>query len=165
MQKKILYIVPHRIGRSPGQRFRCEQYIALLQEKGFRITYSNLLTETEDRMFYSQGKYFLKFLIFLKSRAVRLFDVLRAPRYDVIFIYREAIMVGTTLFEHLFSLTNAKIIYDFDDSIWLNDTSDGNKSLSWLKRPAKTADICKMADVVIVGNAFLAEYAKKYSKH
>jgi glycosyltransferase involved in cell wall biosynthesis len=165
LSKKILYIVPHRLDRSPGQRFRCEQYLQFLQAEGYDINYSNLLNEREDALFYSKGKYLQKFLIFLKSFILRTKDVFRANRYDIIFIYREAIMVGSTLFERLFKLSKAKIIFDFDDSIWLNDTSDGNQSLQWLKRPSKTATICRLADVVIVGNEYLAQYARNHSKN
>jgi len=164
LAKRILYIVPHRMDRSPGQRFRCEQYISFLKEEGFEVTYSNLLSKKDDKLFYSRGKILQKLLIFVKSIFTRTYDVMRANRYDIIFIYREAIMVGSTLYERLFSLTKAKIIFDFDDSIWLNDTSDGNQSLAWLKKPSKTANICRMADCVIVGNEYLAKYARQYGK-
>lgn len=165
MKKRILYIVPHRLNRSPGQRFRCEQYLAFLEAEGFEICYSNLLSEREDKLFYQPGKLFQKLLIFIKSLFLRSYDVVRANRYDIVFIYREAIMVGTTFFERALKRTRAKIIFDFDDSIWLNDTSDGNQSLRWLKRPSKTATICKLADLVIVGNEYLANYARQFSKN
>ena len=163
--KKILYIVPHRLNRSPGQRFRCEQYLDFLQAENFEITYSNLLNEHDDRIFYSRGKVLQKLYIFIKSLFLRIYDVFRANRYDIIFIYREALMVGCTFYERLFKLSKAKIIYDFDDSIWLNDTSDGNQSLQWLKKPSKTATICRLADCVIVGNEFLAKYARQYNEN
>ena len=150
--------------RSPGQRFRCEQYIPFLQEVGFEITYSFLLNEHDDTLFYSRGKYLQKFLILLKSIYIRSYDVLRANRYDFIFIYREAVMVGSTVFERLFKLSRAKILFDFDDSIWLHDTSDGNQSLQWLKKPSKTATICTLADCVLVGNEYLAEYARQFNQ-
>ncbi|MFQ3579847.1 MAG: glycosyltransferase family 4 protein [Bacteroidales bacterium] len=161
--KKILYIVPHRYNRSPGQRFRCEHFIPILQKNGFSITYSNLLSAWDDKMFYKKGKYAAKLYILLKSFVVRFYDFLRAWNYDYIFIYREAIMVGTVFFERLFSFTNAKILYDFDDSIWLNDTSEGNRNLRWLKNPAKTGTIVAIANTVIVGNNYLAQYARKFN--
>jgi glycosyltransferase involved in cell wall biosynthesis len=153
------------LDRSPGQRFRCEQYIPYLKAEGFEITYSNILSEKDDKVFYSNGKLLQKFLIFIKSFLIRTYDLLRANRYDVIFIYREALMVGSTLFERLFTLSKATIIFDFDDSIWLHDTSDGNQGLQWLKKPSKTATICRLADCVIVGNEYLAGYARQYSNN
>lgn len=60
---------------------------------------------------------------------------------------------------------NAPVIFDFDDSIWLNDTSDGNKELAWIKKPQKTALICGYADLVTVGNQYLFDFAKQYNEN
>ena len=34
-QKKVLLILPHRLDRSPGQRFRIEQYLTFLEQNGY----------------------------------------------------------------------------------------------------------------------------------
>ncbi len=162
-KKRILYIVPHRLGRSPGQRFRCEHFISYLQENNYEITYSNLLSAWDDRYFYSYGNFGIKLFIVVKGFIKRLRDVFRCRDYDAVFIYREAYMLGTTFFERMFRGLKAPIIFDFDDSIWLNDTSPGNQKLKWLKRPSKTADICRIASLVIVGNQYLADYARQYN--
>lgn len=161
--KRILYIVPHRFNRSPGQRFRCEQYIPILKECGYEITYSNLLSKWDDTYFYQEGKYFFKAFIFIKTFLHRCFDVLRARKYDAIFIYREAFMIGTTVFERGLKRSGKPIIYDFDDSIWIQDISEGNKNLSWMKRAGKTDEIIAMSDLIIVGNQYLAEHAQQYN--
>ena len=93
----------HREGRSPSQRFRYEQYLPLLREKGFLVHHSFLLDVHDDKIFYSQGKYIYKAWILLKSIAKRLNDVAHAGQYDFIFIQREAFLLGTTFFEKLFS--------------------------------------------------------------
>ena len=162
---RILYLVPHRYDRSPGQRFRCEHFIPHLKEAGYQITYSNALSEWDDHYFYKRGKYFIKLFIALKVFFKRLFLILRVRKYSVVFIYREAYMLGTIILERLVKFLKVPVIFDFDDSIWLNDTSQGNANLQWMKRPAKTADICKLADRVIVGNEYLADYAKQYNKN
>lgn len=163
--KKILFIVAHRPGRSPGQRFRFEQYLDYLGEKGFSYDFSFLLSENDDRVFYSQGNYFRKFLIFLKSILLRFSDLRRLKNYDIVFIYREAVMFGSAFFEKRFKKKGARIILDFDDAIWLMDVSEGNKKLSWLKRPSKTADILKLSDMAFVGNSHLAAYAEQYNQN
>ncbi|MEI7597016.1 MAG: glycosyltransferase family 4 protein [Bacteroidota bacterium] len=161
---KILFIVAHRPGRSPGQRFRFEQYLAYFKSKGYDYDYSYLINEKDDAVFYSKGNYLLKFLILLKSIFIRIKDVRRAKKYDLIFIYREAVMFGSTFFERMLSHSKAKLILDFDDAIWLMDVSDGNKNLSWLKKPKKTADIIKLCDCIFVGNKYLADYALQFNK-
>ncbi len=99
--------------------------------------------------------------IAFKATIIRTIDVLKAPKYDVIIIYREAHFIGSTIFERLLSKSKAKLIYDFDDAIWLNDTSEANSNLKWLKKPSKIENIIALANEVVVGNAYLAEFAKK----
>ncbi|MBR3568259.1 MAG: glycosyltransferase family 4 protein [Salinivirgaceae bacterium] len=165
MKNRLLYIAPHRPGRSPGQRFRFEQYTDFLESEGFTITYSFLLNAWDDRHFYQRGNYLLKCWIALKCVIIRLFDVLRAWRYDYIIVYREAHFWGWAIFEKLLSMSRAAMIFDFDDAIWLNDTSESNKNLSWLKSSAKTAKIASLANVVTVGNSFLADYARQSNRN
>ena len=160
MKHRLLYIAPHRPGRSPGQRFRFEQYTDFLESEGFAITYSFLLNAWDDRHFYQRGNYLLKCWIAFKCVIIRLFDILRAWRYDYIIVYREAHFWGWAIFEKLLSMSRAALLFDFDDAIWLNDTSESNKNLSWLKSSAKTAKIARLAKVVTVGNSFLADYAR-----
>lgn len=164
-QKKVLLVLPHRLDRSPGQRFRIEQYLRFLEQNGYEFTVSNIISKEDDQIFYNAGHYFSKFRIFFKSFCHRIKDIRKADDFDIIFIYREAIMLGTTYFERKFSKSKAKIIFDFDDSIWLNDVSDGNKNLKWLKRPSKTKTICKYSDTIFAGNAYLANFAAKYNSN
>lgn len=164
MQKKVLLcLVHHRLDRSPGQRFRIEQFIPALKHDGWEIQYSNILDEKADETFYASGHYVGKFRIMVQSFFHRLKDLKRAKKADAVFIYREAFMLGTTYFEKRLSKLNIPVVFDFDDSIWLNDTSAGNQNLSWLKKPQKTADICRYADYVSVGDEYLANYAKQYN--
>ncbi len=163
--KKLLAIVQHRQGRSPGQRFRFEHFIPALESAGYEIIFSNIISEKDDKIFYSRGNYFAKLRIVVQSFIHRLRDLKTARNCDLIFIYREAFMLGTTYFEKRLSKTGVPIVFDFDDSIWLNDTSEGNQNLAWLKKTEKTADICHYANLVTVGNQYLANYAKQHNNN
>jgi glycosyltransferase involved in cell wall biosynthesis len=163
--KRLLCLVHHRPDRSPGQRFRIEQFLPALQDNGWEIQYSNILNQKDDAVFYASGHYFGKFRIMIKSFFHRLRDLKKAKNADAIFIYREAFMMGSTFFEKRLAKMHIPLIFDFDDSIWLNDTSAGNQNLSWLKKPQKTAKICQWADHVLVGNEYLAEYARQFNEN
>lgn len=157
-------MVQHRFDRSPGQRYRFEQYMPYLEAEGFECVYSPILVDAqEDKDFYAPGNYLTKFSLFLKGVWRRWKDVRRAKQFDIIFIYREAFMTGTIFFEKMLKQSGAKIIYDFDDAIWNHDISAANRALGWLKNPAKVADITALADLVFVGNQYLADYALKYN--
>ncbi|MBA3648934.1 MAG: glycosyltransferase [Chitinophagales bacterium] len=165
MAIRILFIGSHRPGRSPSQRFRMEHYFPYLSEKGFEYEYSTFISETGDISLYRSGNYLKKLGLLLSGASRRLKDILRANNYDIIFIQREAFLTGTTFFENLFQKSGAKIIFDFDDSIWIPETSNANRKFAWLKDERKTSRNIKLADLVIAGNYYLATYAKRFNDH
>jgi glycosyltransferase involved in cell wall biosynthesis len=156
----VLIVCAHRQKRSPSQRYRFEQYLSFLEQKGFKFTYSFLLNEKDDRLFYSQGNFPAKVIILFKSVLIRIKDSFRFKRFDIIFIQREASFFGTSFFEKRAFKSGASVIFDFDDSIWLADTSPGNKKWEWIKAPKKFFKNISYAHVVIAGNSYLAEKAK-----
>lgn len=161
--KRILFVAQHRPNRNPSQRYRFEQYLDFLEARGYAYDFSFLLNEKDDAAFYRPGNYFRKLIILLKSILRRWRDVRRARSYDVIFVQREAVMLGSSFFERQFS-KRSKLIYDFDDAIWLPNVSEGNRPLSWLKRPEKTQKIIQLANTVLAGNAYLASYARQFNE-
>lgn len=162
---KILFVAAHRKDRSPSQRFRFEQYIQFLEANGYKCRLSNLLSEKDDKIFYNKGHFLGKIFVFLKTGCKRLFDFFRAFNVDIVFIQREAFMVGTTFFEKLFKLTGAKIVFDFDDAIWNIDTSNANKKFEWLKSEEKTSRIIRLSHVIFAGNKYLEDYAKQFNQN
>ena len=162
---RILILANHRMNRSPGQRFRFEQYTEFLEKNGFSWELSYLISEKDDKHFYSKGNWFKKLKILIKCFNKRLKDIKRAKDFDSVFIYREAFFTGTTYFEKKLSKLPVKVIFDFDDSIWLPSISPGNKKVEWLKNYGKTQKIIELSDLVFTGNKYLADYAKNYNKN
>ena len=67
----VLILCAHRPKRSPSQRYRFEQYLSFLEEKGFKFKFSYLLNEKDDEIFYSKGNLFNKAFILVKSFFIR----------------------------------------------------------------------------------------------
>lgn len=87
-------------------------------------------------------------------------------KYDMVFIHREASPVGPPVFEWIISrLLKRKIIYDFDDAIWIPHNTNRQPVLNWLKHSSKIASICKLSDRISVGNEFLYEYARANNRN
>ncbi len=161
--KQILFLTLHRPNRSPSQRFRFEQYLDFLKESGFQVEHFFLLNEHDDKLFYSRNT-FGKIKILIQS-VFRLFSKYRATSSGtIVFVQRECFMLGSAFFEKLFA-SKCKIVFDFDDSIWLQNVSEKNKLWSFLKNPAKTSQIISIAKTVVAGNKYLADYAKQFSKN
>lgn len=162
---KILFIAAHRPNRSPSQRYRFEQYFEFLKTNGYDCELSYIINKTDDAFFYSPGHFIKKFLITIKSAVKRLKDTKRADDFDIVFVQREAFMTGSTFFEKRFATSKAKLVYDFDDSIWIMDTSDANKKWEWMKSTKKTGDIISISNMVFAGNKYLSEYAQKFNNN
>jgi glycosyltransferase involved in cell wall biosynthesis len=158
----ILIIADHRLNRSPSQRYRFEQYLDFFKTNGFHWELSEIITEKDDAIFYHPGNYFKKAMIMLRSLSIRFKDLRRAKKFDIVFIQREALLLGSSYFEKQF-YKRSKVVFDFDDSIWLLDTSPENKKFEFLKNPDKTKINIQHAHRVIAGNSFLANYARQFN--
>jgi|694.fasta_scaffold70759_2 glycosyltransferase involved in cell wall biosynthesis len=163
--KRVLFIASHRPDRAPGQRFRFEQYFSYLEENGYSCELSWLLNEEDDSIFYSKGNVLNKAAMLTKHHRKRMLDLRRIHEYDIVFIFREALMTRSLYFEKRISTSGARVIFDFDDAIWLNDTSDANRLFKWMKRPSKIADTIGLADLVFAGNSYLANYARQFNQN
>lgn len=161
----VLILCAHRPKRSPSQRYRFEQYLPFLEKEGYQFRFSYLLNEKDDRVFYSKGNFIPKIFILLKSVFIRAKDVFRFKQFDVIFIQREALFLGTSFFERKAAKSGSYVIFDFDDSIWLADTSPGNKKWEWIKKPSKFFETVSVVQSVIAGNKYLAERAKAFNQN
>jgi glycosyltransferase involved in cell wall biosynthesis len=100
---------------------------------------------------------------FLRRFKTVLVDV---PQYEYIFIHREASPIGPPIFEWIISkIWRKKIIYDFDDAIWIPVTTKENKLISWFKAAWKVKYICMWAHTIVGGNAYLCAYALQYNQN
>jgi glycosyltransferase involved in cell wall biosynthesis len=165
MTKKVLILCNHRPRRSPSQRYRYEQYLPFLESKGFKFTISFLLNEKDDLIFYGKGNFISKILLQLKSVFIRLKDVRRFKKFDIVFIHREALFLGTSYFEKKAFESGAKVIFDFDDSIWFADTSPENKKWEFVKNPQKFFKNLTYAHKVIAGNEYLKAKGIPFNKN
>lgn len=162
--KKILFLTPYPLHSAPSQRFRLEQYLAFLPTSGIQYKVSSFLDEKTWAIFYKKGYTIKKIVGILKGILKRHYILFSLHQYDKLFIHREACLIGPTYFEWLYAkVFRKKIIFDFDDAIWIKDVSHVNKKLSWLKSPAKTSKIIGYATTVIAGNNYLAAYAKQFN--
>ena len=162
---KILFIASHRKERAPGQRFRFEQYFPYLNKNGFDCELSYIVSEKDDSKIYKKGFYLYKFYFFIKSYFIRKKIFNNIDNYDLIFIFREALMTRSIFFEKAIYKQSKKIIFDFDDSIWLENVSDANKFFKWLKNPEKTKKIISFSNLIFSGNQYLRNYASSFNKN
>jgi glycosyltransferase involved in cell wall biosynthesis len=161
--RRILFVSAHPRGFAPSQRFRFEQYVDFLADNGFETIFSPIVHEDEYPLLYAPGNTARKGLMFARGLAVRLRQALTGHDHDVAIVQREAIQLGTTVFESALARSHAPLVFDFDDAIWLPDASPANRRMSWLKRPGKVPRLIAMSDMVWAGNGYLADYARRFN--
>jgi len=163
---KILFLVPYPKGEAPSQRFRFEQYLSFLESQNYSFDFQSFIDKNTWQILYQRGNFGGKFWGILKGFLRRLWVLGRVYRYDFVFIHREATPLGLPFVEFCITqIFRKKVIFDFDDAIWLPNTSAQNRWVAWLKWHQKTAYICQKAYKVSCGNVFLSNFAQQYNSN
>lgn len=163
---KILFLVPYPLKEAPSQRFRFEQYFTHLIKQGHSYQVQSFLDSSNWNCFYHPGRSFDKLRAILKGFFKRVFILLKLKGFDFVFIHREATPVGPPAFEWLISkVFKKKIIYDFDDAIWLTDRKNESWTLRFSKWRSKVAYICRWSHRISAGNAYLCDFARAHSNN
>lgn len=157
----VLALMPALYDTSPGQRYRLEQWEPLLREQGVEITYAAFEDEELHALLYKPGLLGKKLQLVTRNLGRRLSLVRRVTDYDLVYILREAALLGPPVFEKLIHQRRVPIVFDFDDAIFVSYRSPSNGYLSYLKFASKTKTICRIASHVMVGNPYLADYARQ----
>ena len=146
-----------------GCRFRIAQYTPYLRSQRIDLTIAPFYDREFFAMVYQRGHYLQKGFHFLRQAAARLATVVRHGRYDLVMIYREAFPIGPPLIEAALGAMKVPLVYDFDDAVFLENTSGANRYLAALKYPQKIGAIIRRCDQVIAGNDYLAAYARRFN--
>lgn len=162
---KVLAVVPSIYNKSPGQRYRIEQWENILKQQGVVIEYAPFESKKLNDTLYQPGKVFRKTQLVAAAVLRRFRSVSVSSKYDLVYIFREASLIGPAFFEKMISRKNVPIVYDFDDAIFLPNVSEANARFDFLKVPEKTGEICRISSQIMVGNRFLAEYARRFNQN
>lgn len=162
---KVLILAPYPTAKAPNQRFRFEQYLPFLEKSGIRFDYRPFWNEEVWDIFYQPGHFRIKFLGLLQGIIRRKLMLVQLHKYEYVIIHREAMPVGPPILEFMIArIWKKKIIYDFDDAIWIKNYSEANKGIArWLKSHQKVGRICHYSYKVTTGNEYLATYAKRFN--
>jgi glycosyltransferase involved in cell wall biosynthesis len=162
--RKILFIIPYPLFEAPSQRFRFEQYLPLLREKGFEYEIESFLISEDWRSIYAPGHYLKKFKLITMGwlRRIQLLFSLRDVAF--VFIHREAAPFGPPVLEWIMAkLLKKKIIYDFDDAIWATDKQREPWAERLIRWRSKIGSVISWSHRVSCGNEYLCNYARNFT--
>lgn len=161
-QPSILFLTEGQ--NSPSARFAVCSLIPYLARKGIRCSithrrppkYGLINLPCLNYRIFRIAVYCL--VCYPLSLLVRFFDLWRAGRYDIIFVQRDLDENHTTAWlERLFRTRSRRMIFYFDDALWLAKTHQGKPIEHKIRK------IIRMADRVIVSHEYLAEYAMRFN--
>jgi len=163
-KKKILVICPYPMGVAPSQRLKFEQYYPYFREAGYDIDVSPFISKAFWDIIYKKGFFFKKVFYTITGYVKRIRDLIRAGKYDLIYIHLWATPFGPPVFERLFRLLGKKIIYDIDDLVYLgNVKSKAHPLVNWIKGRQKPVYLMQSANHVITCTPYLDEFVRKYN--
>lgn len=142
-------------------RFRIVQYVAPLRERGIEITVSPFLDAHFFAMLYDRSRRVETGFGILSRLVRRLGDFEPASRASVLFVQREAALVGPPLFELVVTkLLRKPIILDLDDPTYISlDSPVHGRMARILKWPSKTEHLLRLASHVICGSEAVEQHA------
>ena len=159
---RVLVLTPHPTETSAGHRFRIGQWTPRLRAEGIEIACAPFASPALSRILQKPGHGLEKAGLFLADFGKQLARVLRANRFDLIYLLREAALLGPAILESL-AARSTPLVFDFDDAVFTPYVSPANGYWSYLKFPGKTAALCRLARHVMAGNEYLARYARRHN--
>jgi glycosyltransferase involved in cell wall biosynthesis len=141
-------------------RYRVIQFIKPLSEKGISLTVRPFLDSELQASLYNRAAWPRTAFGLLRAALRRFGSIARAQQADVLFVQREAMILGPPIFEWLAArVLKRPMVLDLDDATYVSYTSPTygrlGKALKW---PGKTDVLIRWATSVTCGNRALAEY-------
>jgi glycosyltransferase involved in cell wall biosynthesis len=156
--------VPYALDTAPSQRYRIEQWDPHLLRDGISVRLQPFASPELTLLLRRPGHVLRKALLMLTSTARRIAASAKIPKQQIVFIHRAACLAGPPIIERWLNRRSHPMVFDFDDAIFRLHSAAENRRLAWLKQPAKTATICRLSRHVVVGNDYLARWARQHHK-
>lgn len=140
----------------PPSRYRFYQYLPHLQRSGMEFEVAPLLDDNYVGRQYNTTKFPLAPLPRIYAR--RIADLMRAKKFDLVWLEKEALPWFPTGLEHALGLGSVPYVVDYDDATF--HTYDQHRS-RLVRRILgdKIARLMAGAAIVVAGNDYLADYA------
>jgi glycosyltransferase involved in cell wall biosynthesis len=162
---RALFLTPNPI-EAANTRYRIYQFFPYLKSRGIECEIAPFISSELFGALYRRGRTVRKMAGIARSVMGRVADVMRARRFDVVYVSREAMLFGPPVIEWLVSkVARRPMVFDFDDALFVSYVSPTyGRFASWLKCPSKSSRILAMSAHVIAGNEYLASYARRHNR-
>jgi glycosyltransferase involved in cell wall biosynthesis len=162
---KVLALASYPI-EAACTRFRISQFVGPLKEYGIDVTLRPLLNSRTFAELYRPAALPRSAMALVGAMVRRMDDILKARKFDALFVQREAMLIGPPLVEWLaMRVGGCPMVLDLDDATYLSYRSPTYGRLgSALKWFGKTDDLIRWAQIVTCGNSLIASYVTAQGK-
>jgi glycosyltransferase involved in cell wall biosynthesis len=139
-------------------RYRLMQYVPLLADEGITVDVRPFLSDRTFAHLYDRRRAVQTAGGILAGVARRVGDMVHLGSYDLLFVQREAALIGPAIFEW-FGQRSLPMVLDLDDSTYVERSSEVFGIVArLLKFHGKTARMIPWASHVVCGNPTIAAY-------
>jgi glycosyltransferase involved in cell wall biosynthesis len=155
---RVLFLTKYTAG-GPSSRYRVLQFLPFLEARGVQSTVHALHDDSYLAARYAGARTSPFYLA--RRVASRLSVLVSASRYDLVFIQKEMFPHLVDVPEWWFARTGVRYVVDLDDAIHLmyKDARGWRRVLR-----GKMARVLSHASLVLAGNRYLEEYARRYNE-
>lgn len=157
-RKRMLVLCPHPLGVAAGQRLKFEQYYSDWWAHGWEVVPSPYMDSKLWSVLHTPGHVVAKIIGAFKGLVRRFADLLRIPRYDLVYCFMYVTPVGTSVFERLTRALARRLVYDIEDNLLVGygvKIDFPNPLMRLLKGPGKAKYLIRTADHVITSSPAL----------
>lgn len=167
--RRLLMLCAYPPGAA-ATRFRLCGYFDALRAAGIEPEMHAFISERYFAEMYRPTEVLRKASMLAGFALAELPYLLRARRYDAVFIQREALLVGPPILERLLvQRCRLPLIYDLDDAVWLEPAPVPGtlrarfpRLVGAIRAAAKGDTLLSMASAVVAGSSYLAEHARRF---
>jgi glycosyltransferase involved in cell wall biosynthesis len=147
-------------------RLRIAQFIEPLRAHGIHVTLKPFLDPATFDQLYDRRRWCFVALSLVAAVFRRLLQLPRLFRADLVFVQREAMLLGPPIFEWVARrVLRRPILLDLDDATFLErDSPVYGRLATVLKGVGKTNRLIALADAVICGSENVASYVRERGK-
>ncbi|GIW99747.1 MAG: glycosyl transferase [Pirellulaceae bacterium] len=158
---RVLFLTRYpELGAS--SRYRVYQYLPYLEKHGIESEVQSFMDDDLYRLAFSHGQTLKKLVATARATIRRTAKIAAAQAYDVIVMQRELLPFGPPILERSIKHRKTPLVFDYDDALFIAKPSRFNPIATALRSPRKIRTIFRISDLVLAGNDWLRDQARRY---
>ena len=155
---RVLFLTRYPV-EGASSRYRVFQYLPHLERLGVRCEVQSFMDADMYALSFRPGRQAAKAAATARAIARRMAVLRRHREFDAIYMQRELFPLGPPVVERRLKAAGARLLFDYDDALFINKASRYNPLATWLRSPGKLEEVFRLCDRVVAGNDWLRDQA------